>query len=304
MEIVNNIDHYNFLPSVVSVGTFDGVHRGHVSILKHLKDIATEKRLLSIVVTFEEHPQFLYQSKEHFKILTCNDEKIALIKKIGIDVLVFLRFDSFLSNLSYGDFIKLLIEKLHAKAILMGYDNRFGKGGDGSFATIYENKDRLGIDVIQANELNPNDHISSSKIRKSLAVGDIKLVSRLLGYDYGFDGLVIEGNKIGRTMGFPTANLSLTCKEKLMPNFGVYAVHVFFNGTMYQGILNYGFKPTIGENILPIAEVHILNFSGDLYGKIIRVELIDKIRSEMKFNSIEALKQQISSDKIQAEKLL
>lgn len=304
VKVFTNIEHYNLKHSIVSVGAFDGVHRGHVSVLQNLKKLASEKGLSSVAITFDEHPQFLYHPKGNFQILTSNNEKIELIKKIGIDALVFLKFDTHLSNMTYSDFIKLVIEKLRAKAILMGYDNRLGKGGDGTFAVVYENRKLLDIDVFQANELDTKDHISSSAIRKSLAVGDIKLVSHLLGYHYSFDGLVVEGNKIGRTIGFPTANLSLLCNEKLMPNFGVYAVNVLFNKHIYRGMLNYGLKPTVGIYAQPIAEVHILNFSGNLYGETIHVILIDKIRSEMKFDSIDTLKRQICEDRANTEKLI
>jgi len=307
MIIFQNPDNYNLSDSMVTVGVFDGVHRGHLSVLESLKTIAKQKFLKSLLVTFSEHPKHLLQSNEDFKLLTTNEEKLNLIRKTGIDALVYIPFNRDISNLNYSDFIKnILIKKFKAKTVLMGYDNHFGKDGDGSFINVSVQSSDLGIEVIQLNELNSDNHISSSKIRKTLLKGDIKTATDLLGYNYGFDSIVVEGNKLGRKMGFPTANLLISCPQKIMPNFGVYAVKVFFDNQYYNGILNYGLKPTVNNDFTkqPLAETHIFNFSNDLYGKLLRVEFVDKIRDEKKFTSIDELKSQIVIDIKEAEKIL
>ena len=306
MIIFSKPNSYNLSDSIVTIGAFDGVHRGHVLVLNNLKFIAEQKGLQSVAVTFEEHPKHLYHPKEQFKLLSSKDEKIGLIRKTGIDALAFISFDYRVSNMNYIDFIRnILIKKFYAKAILMGYDNHFGKGGEGSFKAVSEKSSELDVEVIQIDELNPDDHISSSKIRKSLVAGDIKTATRLLGYCYGFEAYVVKGNKIASEMGFPTANLMLSCSEKIMPSFGVYATKAFFDNKLYHGILNYGIKPTVNKEIMePIAELHIFNFSGNLYGKIVRVELVDKIRHEIKFDSIDELKNQIVLDIQQTNAIL
>ncbi len=186
----------------------------------------------------------------------------------------------------------------------MGYDHRFGKNGEGNYPMVKAYAAQFAVEVDLVPEVFPGEHLSSSQIRKALASGDVKHAQKLLGYYYGFDATVIEGRQLGRNMGFPTANLKPNFPEKLLPKTGVYLTRVHVDEKIYFGLLNYGYKPTIGDDLMPLPEVYIFDFNQNLYGKTIRIEFLERIRDEKKFSSIDQLKQQIILDKITAEHLL
>jgi len=304
--LFNSIDDYNLGPCVVSVGAFDGVHIGHVSVLNLLSDLAQRSNLPSVVLTFKNHPQHFFKTQAGFKLLTTLDEKIELIKEMtNVDAIVQIPFDAYISTLVYNDFVeKILKIKLKAQKIVMGYDHRFGKGGEGTFEEVRACAAKLLIDVYNAPELYPGEHLSSSRIRKLLFEGNVVHSAKLLGYNYGFTATVIYGQQLGRKIGFPTVNLVPLSAEKLLPLQGVYIVKVLIDCQIKYGMLNYGVRPTIHNLSQPTLEVHIFDFSDVLYDKTIRVEFMERIRSEIKFNSIDELKSQIKKDKEKAENYL
>ena len=256
----------------------------------------------SVLLTFKTHPKIFFNPSGDFKILSSNDEKIEQLKGLNLDALLFMDFDANIAKLHYCEFVKqILVQKLNSKAIVMGYDHHFGRAGAGTYPLVKECAEMINVDVFQVQEHNLGEHLSSSQIRKALCVGDIEQANQFLGYRYGFDAIVVKGKQIGRTIGFPTANLSLVNNKKLMPAMGVYVVQIIVGENRFFGVLNYGLKPTIDLSIDPIAEVFIFNFSQDLYGKKIRIEFLSRLRSELKFSSLAELKGQIERDKLQAE---
>jgi riboflavin kinase/FMN adenylyltransferase len=303
--IFDSIDSFDFPASAITIGAFDGVHEGHVSVIRHLQEAAGKKNIPSVILTFQNHPQFFFNPHSDFKLLTTIDEKTTLLNQTGIDALVFMPFDNSIASMPYCEFVKsVLHEKLRAKHIIMGYDHRFGKGGEGTFPLVKECAKDIEIDVEQASELNLGEHLSSSRIRKALAEGNVAHAAKLLGYYYGFDATVVHGRQLGRNIGFPTANLSPLSPDKLLPSLGVYVVKIYLENKVHVGMLNFGVKPTIDKGLLPTAEVHIFNFQDDIYGKNVRVEFLDRIRDEMKFSSLDELRTKISHDKEVAEKIL
>lgn len=303
MILFNSIDDFNFDSCAVSVGAFDGVHIGHVSVLNYLSELARKSSLPSVVLTFKNHPQHFFKTHTDFKLLTTLDEKIELIKEMtNVDAIVQIPFDTDISTLKYNDFVdKILKTKLRAKKIVMGYDHRFGAGGEGTFEKVKAFAKKHSIGVYNAPELYPGEHLSSSRIRKLLFEGHVAHSATLLGYNYGFTATVIYGQQLGRKIGFPTVNLSPLSADKLLPLQGVYIVKVLIGSQAQYGILNYGVRPTVNNLSQPTVEVHIFDFSDVLYDKTIRVEFLERIRSEMKFNSIDELKSQIRKDKEKAE---
>lgn len=289
----------------MTIGAFDGLHIGHRFLIAQLKERAQSYGAQSVLLTFKTHPQVFFNPEGDFKVLTTNEEKIEHLNMLGIDALVFMDFDHSIATLQYCDFVKqILVQKLNAKAIIMGYDHHFGKGGEGTYSLVKSCAQEVGVDVFQVAEHNLGEHLSSSQIRKALFAGDVERANRFLGYNYGFTAMVVKGRQIGRTLGFPTANFSLLQCRKLMPAIGVYVVRVYVDGTPHFGILNYGVKPTVDSVYVQSAEVFIFDFSADIYGKQLRVEFLAHIRNEQKFNSLDALRSQIMDDKKIAEDII
>ena len=284
---------------VATIGFFDGVHLGHNYLLEQLKSEAQQRAMQSVVVTFSNHPRLFFDPNCGLKQLTLSNEKVALLKQKGVDEVVMLQFDEQLSSLTSREFMQLLVEKYGVKVLLMGYDHRFGSDRTTSFDEYIEYGSQVGLEVKRCDGFSESEvMVSSSKVRRALELWDISLANKLLGYEYFVAGRVVDGKKIGRQIGFPTANLQID-SLKLIPSDGVYVVDVKFETVEYRGILNIGTRPTIsgGERTI---EVHIIGFTGDLYGKEIVLKFLKFLRHEMKFSSLDELRKQIQKDFHQA----
>ena len=292
--------------TVLTVGTFDGLHRGHKEILGIVKKQATAKGCRSVVVTFDPHPRIVIDKASNIKMLSTLAEKKHLFESEGIDVLVILKFDeTFAQQTSEAFFEKYLITKIGLSEIIVGYDHRFGKGRDGDEETIRQIAKKYGFSCLHVAAVQMNGlTISSTLIRNFLKSGYVKVASEYLGHQYEITGVVIEGNKRGRQLQFPTANMLLDDTYKLVPGHGVYAVLVNVEGETKKGVMNIGVRPTFDNNLVEHLEVHIIDFNKDIYGKDITVSFIERIREEKKFSSVDELKIQIAADKEMAIKIL
>ena len=293
---VNNLPQ--FKNAILTIGTFDGVHLGHQKIIQQLVEDARSVGGETVIMTFNPHPRKIIQPDFPLEMLNDFEEKAALLDKAGIDNLVSIRFNEAFANIPAEDYVRNLIYKtFHPKKVIIGYDHHFGKGRTGNIHLLRKMGTDLGFESyeISAQQLNELT-ISSTKIRKALHEGDIQLANNHLGYHYTLNGRVVEGNKIGRTIGFPTANIQLNSTDKLIPKDGVYAVKVQVNELEYNGMMNIGMRPTVNGKSRTI-EVNILDFDEDIYHQPIRVALYEYIRGEVKFDGIDSLKQQIAKDK-------
>ena len=298
MKVFNSIEEVNISQCVTTMGTFDGVHCGHKVVIERLIAKAKTMNKPSMLITFEPHPRLVLQkSIKGLMLLTIREEKITQLNKLGVDYLLFLPFTYEFSQLTSEDFIKkYLIEYLNISAMVIGYDHHFGKRNGGVTKNVAPMLIDHGIEVERIPEQDvENIAVSSTKIRAALNEGNVPLANHLLGYEYALSGTVVHGNKLGRTLGFPTANLMLRNSRKLLPADGVYAVKVKYKLHWYIGMLNIGFKPTFKSRERTI-EVHILDFDVTIYGETLTLKLIDRIRQEKAFNDIEALKIQLKID--------
>ena len=294
----------HFSPStktIITIGTFDGVHIGHKKILQKVVAEAKKNNLTSAVLTFFPHPRFILNQNSDLKLLNTIEEKKALLNSTGLDALIIHPFDQEFANLSPEQFVKkILVDQLKISKIIIGYDHRFGKNRAADINDLIQfgTKYNFEVEQISAQELN-EIAISSTKIRTALNEGNINLANNYLGYLYSFSGKVIKGKQIGRTIGFPTANIEILEPLKLLPKNGVYIVKCLINNQVVNGIMNIGNRPTVNGTSQSI-EVHLLNFDKDIYGLEITVKMIDFIRNEQKFENLDQLKSQIQKDKIQA----
>ncbi len=303
MKVFRNIIETRNIPhAVVTIGTFDGVHLGHQAIFNKMKILAQSVGGETVVVTFHPHPrQVLNIDSSNLRFLTTPEEKLKKFEEFGIDNVVIINFTKEFSRTPSEVFIKdYIIDNIKPAYIVVGYDHHFGKNRMGDFGLLNDMKLKYGFKVerVAAQDVE-NIAISSTKIRNALAVGNIKSANRLLGYTYSITAEVVVGNKIGRTMGFPTANLELPREYMLINCGGVFACLVDYEGKTYKAMANIGHRPTIGDRTKdqPIIEVNLFDFNGDLYGKPIRVSFIDRIRDEEKFDSLDELKAQLEQDK-------
>ena len=302
-EGINSLPRLNF--AVVTSGTFDGVHVGHQKILRRLVDLTRSNNGESAVMTFWPHPRMVLEKECTLELLNTFEEKASLIQRYGIDHLIKIEFTSEFSQLSSQDFIeKYLVEKIQTKILVIGYDHRFGKNREGSFEYLNENSHELGFRVEEIPEQDVNDiAVSSTKIRNALKNGEIDLANSFLSKPYLLTGEVIKGDQIGRTLGYPTANLDLKASYKLVPKDGIYAVKVNLEDRVYNGVMSIGLRPTFDGNDRRI-EVHIFDFDQNIYGRWLKVELIDRIRDEKKFSSQSELVEQMKLDEDQSRKIL
>lgn len=285
--------------TIVTIGTFDGVHIGHQSILKKLIHSAREQKNESIVLTFFPHPRMVLQQDSSIKLLNTIDEKATLLEKFGLDYLIIQPFDEIFSNMLAEDFVKnILVDKLNIHKIIIGHDHRFGKNriADINDLIDFGKKYNFEVEQISAQDIDEIT-ISSTKIRKALLDGKIKLANQFLGYSYFISGYVIEGKKIGRTINFPTANIQINESYKLLPKNGVYVISSIINNVLYFGMMNIGKNPTIGENQQSI-EVHFFELNENIYNKNLQISILEHIREEQKFNSLTELKGQLERDKL------
>lgn len=285
--------------NIITIGTFDGVHLGHKSILEKMKNATQNNQYESLVLTFFPHPRMVLQQDSSIKLLNTIDEKATLLEKFGIDNLIIHPFDEAFSNLSAEEFVKdILVDKLNIHKIIIGHDHRFGKNrtADINDLIAFGKKYSFEVEQINAHEID-EIAISSTKIRKALIEGNIKLANQYLGYSYYISGKVVEGKKIGRTIGYPTANIQINENYKLLPKNGVYVVSSEIDNVLYFGMMNIGKNPTIGENDQSI-EVHFFNLNEDIYNKNLQILILEHIREEQKFNSLSELQAQLDKDKL------
>ena len=285
--------------TVVTLGTFDGVHLGHQRIINRLLSSTQNNDLESIVLTFLQHPRSVLQVESDIKLLNTNDEKIALLEEKGIDNLIIHTFDRDFSELTGEEFVKsILVDQLNIKKIIIGYDHRFGKNRASDIHDLiyFGKKYHFDVEQISAKEIDEIS-ISSTKIRKAIQDGNLKLANQYLGYHYTFSGKVVSGKQLGRTINFPTANINIQNIQKIIPKNGVYIVEGFWQGKAHQGMMNIGTKPTVDGKDTTI-EVHFFDVNEDLYDLDISISVYEFIREETKFNSIDELKIQLEKDKI------
>jgi riboflavin kinase / FMN adenylyltransferase len=301
LKIIHDISRFQASNPVVTIGIFDGVHRGHIEILNRIKELAVSYKGESVIITLWPHPRFVLQPENsELRLLASLDEKIELLQKQGIDNLIILPFDTRLANITYDKFVSdYIVGYIGAKHVVVGYNHQFGKDRKGTFENLQKSAREHGILAERLHQVIINDTpVSSSEIRHLIEEGRITAANEALGYPYFLRGTVIEGNKLGRTLGYPTANIQPDEIKKLLPRNGVYAVVVKVNNQVYQGMLNVGIRPTIA---LPIhertVEVNLFNFNDDIYDKPIEVAFIDWLRCEKKFDTLHALKDQITIDK-------
>ena len=302
MNIFNKIqDFKSNSPTTVTLGTFDGVHLGHKKIIERLTQHSPEKHQ-SLVLTFFPHPRMVLQEKSDIKLLNTIQEKADLLEKAGLQNLIIHPFDQSFSQLSAEEFVKtILVDHFGDGKLLIGHAHRFGtnRSADIHDLIAFGQKYHFDVEQISAEEIDEVS-ISSTKIRNALYDGNIHLANEYLGYNYFLTGIVVKGKQLGRTIGFPTANLKIEEEYKLIPQNGVYVVKSTMDQKEVFGMMNIGTNPTVGGQFQTI-ETNFLDFSGDLYDKELKIELLYRIRSEAKFTSIEALKQQISKDKMKTQ---
>lgn len=298
LNTYQSISNYPKKKSIVTIGTFDGVHIGHKKILEKIIHSAKVLDCESVVLTFFPHPRMILQENSFVKLLNTMEEKIVLLQKIGIDNLIIHPFDKEFSQLTAEEFVKkILVDQFQIQKIIIGYDHRFGKNRTADINDLILFGEKYGFEVEQISAQEIDDiAISSTKIRTAIADGTIALANEYLGYNYFFTGIVVKGKQLGRTIGFPTANIHIKEDYKLIPKNGVYLVKSIFNEKRIYGIMNIGMRPTVnGEN--QTIEVHFIDFDQNLYDQEITIEVLEFIRDEHKFDSIEALKNQIQKDK-------
>lgn len=309
MQVHTNLsDLPNFKNAVITIGTFDGVHLGHQSILQQLKLVAKEINGETVIISFHPHPRKIISSVlEDIKLLNTLQEKIELLSKEGIDHFVVVPFTRDFANQTAEQYIDdFLVKNFSPHTIIIGYDHKFGKGRQGDYHLLDQAGVKYGFNVQEINEKIIQELIiSSTKIRNALGECNINLANTLLGYFYFFEGVVVEGNKLGRTIGFPTANLHIANKEKLIPADGVYAVELTIdnNNAILQGMMNIGIRPTV-DGKKRMIEVNIFDFDKEIYGSTIRVFIKNHLRNEVKFDGIDSLKEQLKKDEILVRKFL
>ena len=307
MNIIHDFDDISSdTDSVVTIGTFDGLHIGHRRIIDKLKESAKKNNCRSVVITFNPHPRTIFKVYPPVSLLSTFDEKTNLFRQTGIDALWVINFTKEFAALSSETFVKeYLINKLNVKEIIIGHDHRFGKDRDGDEKKLKSIGLEYGFTVVPVEAITVEGKIvSSSKIREALNNGDIRLANLFLGRKYTLGGTVIDGEKRGRTLGFPTANIGNIEANKLIPEIGIYAVNVLLEGRKLKGVINIGKRPTFKNDDSILPEVHILDFDEDIYGKKIEVEFVERLRGEKKFSSKEELIEQIKADKEKSREIL
>lgn len=290
---------------VATVGFFDGVHIGHRFLIKELQQLAIKKNALSMVFTFSEHPRKVLHNTYIPRLLNTPDEKKTLLKKTGIDCLAVVDFTHDFSQMTAATFIQALTEQFRVDSLLIGYDHRFGKNRTDGFFEYKSFGEKYGMEIIQSPAFEMDGmQISATLIRKLLEESNVKLAHKYLTYPYCLKGQVVSGHRIGRAIGFPTANLQPESNEKVFPAVGVYAVRIQIDKRKYDGMMNIGYRPTLGINDKLTFEVNVFDFNRELYGKSLTVEFIDYMREEKKFKNIDQLKKQLESDRNQVKKIL
>ena len=308
MKIYNNFSDFVKVPNaIVTIGTFDGVHLGHQAILKDMVKTAKEIGGETVVITFYPHPrQVLNINAANLRFITTQEEKLQLLEKSGVDNVIVVNFTKEFSRVSSEDFIRdYIIEHINPVKLVIGYDHHFGNNRMGDFSLLSEmqNKYNFKVQRIEAHDVE-NIAVSSTKIRHALQRGDVEHANMFLGYQYSYVGNVVSGNKIGRELGYRTANIEVEREFRLIETSGVYATYVDYEGKEYKSMTYIGKKPTINNDEIENIEVHLFDFDGDLYDKEIKVRFVKRIRGEQKFESLDALKKQIQIDEKNIREIL
>ncbi len=300
MQVFNSIkDLTKNKNTILTLGTFDGIHPGHLKIIDKLVSCSKEKGCRNVVITFYPHPRTVLGQDNSVKMLSTLEEKIFLLEKHGVENLLIVEFTKDFSALSAEEFIfKYLINGIGLREIVLGHDHHFGKGREGNVELLTEIGLRENFIVTKTDAVVIDGEIvSSTKIRNALIIGDLKKATKLLGRNYEFSGVVIGGDKRGRQLGYPTANIKLSSEEKLLPAVGIYAVKIFLGGKLHNGLLSIGKRPTFYDDGELVSEVYIYDFDREIYGEKVTVELIERLRGEEKFNSANELINQMNKDK-------
>lgn len=299
MRNISRIESYaNNNDAVVTIGTFDGVHIGHQKIINRLINTAKKDHLKSIILTFFPHPRMVLQKDSNIKLINTIDERARIIEGLGLDELLVKKFTHTFSRLSAEDFVKkILIDKLHAKKVIIGYDHRFGRNRNANIDDLKKFGLQYNFEVEEISAQDIDDvAVSSTKIRKALNEGNIEKANKYLGYHFMLTGKVIKGRGLGKQLGFATANIFIDEDYKLIPMHGSYIVSSLINKQVVYGMLNIGMNPTVNGDYESI-EVHFFNFNKEIYNTTIQINLLHRLRDEVKFESVEALKAQLLKDK-------
>ncbi|MDF2451450.1 MAG: bifunctional riboflavin kinase/FAD synthetase [Bacteroidota bacterium] len=302
MHIYHHISELTSLSnSIVTIGTFDGVHKGHQKIISRLVELKQKQGGETVLFTFDPHPRkILFPEQKDLKLITTTAEKCELLKQYGIDHVLVFPFTKEFSQMNANDYISDIISKgLKTKTLVIGYDHRFGSNREGSIETLKQLAPvyHFEVEEISAQEINQLN-ISSTRIRKAIEEGDIKTANDYLGYAFFISGEVVKGKQLGRTLGYPTANIYIKDEDKLIPKIGVYAVNVILHDSIYKGMLSIGYNPTTDTDHNIKIEVNIFDFDQEIYGQELRLEFVKRIRDEKKFANLEELKHALASDKI------
>ncbi len=308
MRVFRDLDQLpEFRRAAITIGSFDGIHQGHQSIIRRLRELADQSGGESVLITFYPHPrQVVYPSDKQLKLLCNQEEKIRLLEQFGLDNLVIVPFTVEFSQLTADEYIeKLLIGKFNPSYVVIGYDHRFGTGrqGDVNYLGWYAKKTGFELVVIEKQEAD-NIAISSTKIRQALENGEVEKANQLLGHFYPISGRVVPGDSIGRTIGFPTANLELPEKQKLLPPNAIYAVWVHYEGERFGGMLYMGNRPSLKNRDNQTIEVNIFDFQNDIYGEWLHLELVAFLRKDIRFHDLSELQTQLAQDEQSARKAL
>ncbi len=301
MKVHTDLNNFSAINPVVTIGTFDGVHLGHKKVIKRLQELAKNVNGETVIFTFYPHPRLVLNThNDELRLINTLEEKKKLLEDAGVDHLVIYPFTKEFSKLSYTDFVeKILVGQIGMKSLVVGYDHKFGHKREGTYEDLKVYADKLNFNIEQLEVLNVDTiDVSSTKIRKALAEGDIQTTNKYLGHRYFIKGIVVDGKKLGHEIGFPTANIDPQESYKLVPKDGVYAVKVEIDEIMYTGMLNIGFRPTVNHQMDNRSiEVNIFDFDQNIYYKSISIHFYKRIRNEQMFEGIDALKEQLAKDK-------
>lgn len=298
MKTIHGIENFPASEgSIVTIGTFDGVHLGHQQILKQLIDTSQQSKLKSVMLTFSPHPRMVLQPDISMRLIQTIEERERALRKTGLDYLVIHPFSEKFSRLSADDYVKqILVEKLNVRKVVVGYDHRFGRNRTASLEDMYNYAEIYDFEVIEIDVKKiKSTAVSSTKIRKAIDEGDIALANSYLGDPFTLEGVVAHGDKRGRELSYPTANIELQNKHKIIPKQGVYLIQSDLGNQVVYGMMNIGTKPTF-DTTNPSVEVHFFDWNGDLYGQTLQVKLLKWVREEQKFDSVEELQVQIHAD--------
>ncbi|WP_461641532.1 bifunctional riboflavin kinase/FAD synthetase [Labilibaculum euxinus] len=308
MKIYTDLKDFSAINPVVTIGTFDGVHLGHRKVIRRLQELAQKVNGETVIFTFYPHPRLVLNTEDNgLRLINTLEEKKVLLEAAGIDHLVVYPFTKEFSKLTYVEFVeKILVKQLGMKYLVVGYDHRFGHNREGKYEDLKVFADQLNFKIERQDVLNMDAiNVSSTKIRNAIADGDIQMANKYLGYRFFIKGDVVNGKKLGHTIGFPTANIDPQESYKLVPKDGVYAVKVDVDDKRYLGMLNIGVRPTVNNQLDNRSiEVHILDFNQDIYFKNITIHFYQRIRNEQFFASFDELKAQLAKDKLEVISLL